>query len=608
MKTVPPVLLPLLLVSSSLFGQVDASSPIATISGGDPGFTGDGGPAKAGRFSFDEVFTVRALAVDRTGNLLIADTGNDRIRQLSTNGVLRTIAGSGRYGFGGDGGTATAASFSNPGSVSVDVQGRVFVGDSENFRVRRINSDETIQTVAGGGSLPVSRLGLSLLLGPVRALDLRLDVVRDIAVDPQGRVYVSTSSQVGSSGFRVKADGYVETGCCPGVFDDQGNLYDSIGDDRVGVIRRNGLRFPGGTTSFGGIGALALDKQGNLYVAEKYARRILKISPNGVVTTVVGTGSVALGNAGDGDGGTAGNAKLGIVNGMTIDPNGNLYFTEMVGTSADITGLLLNRIDRIRKVGNATGGGSPNGAPKILQSRGIVNGASFIGPVARGSWATIYGQNLTTGVTRTWTSSDFVGNRLPTSLEGTTVTFNDIPSAIYFVSPTQINVQVPDGLPNGNVTVRVMTAAGTDSSLGEHREIEPGLFTTAKVTAADGSVYFYPAAVHLDGTLVGRPNIISGSRPAVPGETLLVFGTGFGPSTPTQPSGQLIPSTLLSSRFLARIGSSDFNVSAAALISPGLYQFNLTVPSRPLDRADYLFKIFFPEAQESQVGVYIPVN
>jgi len=604
LKTIPPVLLPVLLVCSSLFGQVDASSPIVTVSGGAPGFTGDGGPATAGRFSFDEVFTVRALAVDRTGNLLIADTGNGRIRQLATNGVLRTIAGSGRYGFGGDGGTATAASFSNPGSVSVDVQGRVFVGDSENFRVRRINSDETIQTVAGGGSLPVSRLGLSLLLGPVAALDLRLDVVRDVAVDPQGRVYVYTSSQGGSSGFRVKADGYVDTGCCPGVFDGQGNLYYSLGS---GIVR-NGLPYPGGTAGFSRIGALALDKQGNLYVAEKSARRIRKISANGVITTVVGTGREALGNAGDGDGGTAGNAKLGIVNGMTFDPNGNLYFTEMVGTSEDFELLLPPRLHRIRKVGNATGGGSPNGAPQILQSRGIVNGASFIGPVARGSWATIYGQNLTTGATRTWTSSDFVGNRLPTSLEGTTVTFNDIPSAVYFVSPTQINVQVPDGLPNGNVTVKVATAAGTDSSLGEHREIEPGLFTTAKVTAADGSVYFYPAAVHLDGTLVGRPNIISGSRPAVPGETLLVFGTGFGPSTPTQPSGQLIPSTLLSSRFLARIGSSDFNVSAAALISPGLYQFNLTVPPRPLDRADYLFKIFFPEAQESQVGVYIPVN
>src|ERR1035437_7849201 len=96
--------------------QVDSSSVITTVSGGASGFAGDGGPSSAGRYRFNDLLTVRGMIIDKTGNLLITDTDNNRIRQISSDGSVRTVAGSGGAGFYGDGGPALAASLSQPAS------------------------------------------------------------------------------------------------------------------------------------------------------------------------------------------------------------------------------------------------------------------------------------------------------------------------------------------------------------------------------------------------------------------------------------------------------------------------------------------------------------
>jgi uncharacterized protein (TIGR03437 family) len=583
--------------------QIDSSHIVTTISGGATGFYGDGEP---GLGRFDLSGASRTIAVGKSGEVFVADTRNHRIRRIAPGGIVGTIAGTGSAGALGDGGPALSASLNGPRGVVLDSQGRLYVADSGNGRVRRINTTGTIQTVAGGGSITGTALSQELQSGPVSALKMSLSS-REIALDNEGRVYVDE--------IRVKADGMVEPACCArSVFDAQGNVFTPIGDR----IFKNGAVYAGtGVAGFFGdggpllaaqfneVGNLAIDSQGNLFLADVGNRRIRVISASGALSTVAGNGQEALGNIGDGDGGTAGKAKLGIVTGLAIDGSGNLYFSEMIGTERDaVKG---SRIDRIRKISTLNTPAAGN-APAIRSTDGVVNGAGFVGPVSRGSWATIYGQNLTTGVSRIWDSRDFSDNRLPTALEGTGVTFNGTPAAVYFVSASQLNVQVPDGLPDGSVTVTVTTSAGSASASAVHQAIAPGLFTTGAGTGTDGKSCSYPAAVHVDGALVGRAGSLPGSRPAAAGEILLVFGTGFGASNPPQPSGMLHPPTLLGSLPFASIGGVGASVSAGALISPGLYQFNVVVPGGLAGGVDHPMQIGFSPQAVSQVGVCVPLN
>ena len=127
-----------------------ASGAVTTVAGnGTAGYTGDGGPATVAELSGPI-----GLAVDPTGDVLIADAGNNRVREVNfTTGVISTVAGNGTSGFSGDGGAATAAAFSNPEGVALDKSGDVFISDTNNGRVREVNaSTGLITTVAGGGT------------------------------------------------------------------------------------------------------------------------------------------------------------------------------------------------------------------------------------------------------------------------------------------------------------------------------------------------------------------------------------------------------------------------------------------------------------------------
>lgn len=418
------------LLGARILVGADAANSVITISGGPPGFAGDGGSAANGRYAFDLYGTVRALAMDQLGNLLVTDTDNNRIRQITPGGIVNTIAGSGGAGFFGDRGSALAASLYQPASVAVDLLGRVHIADSRNSRVRRINADRTIQTVVGGGTIPPIPLYLSGQI--VSALQLSLDVVRDIAFDPQGRLYVSNSTQGSFNTFRVKSDGTVESACCPSVFDAQGNVYYPVGNR----VYRNAVAYAGtGVTGFFGdggpalaaqfseVGQLALDKQGNLYIADTYNRRIRRVSPTGIVSTVVGNGETALGQLSTStintlqsvlgirvtsdppDGGPAGSARLGLVNGLVLDDDGNLYFSEMVGTECCIP--LIPELNRIRKVQVSPGSRcSYSVTPTALEAN--ASGGNF--PIAiqtdsacswtisgMPTWITVAGANSGTG-------------------------------------------------------------------------------------------------------------------------------------------------------------------------------------------------------------------
>ncbi len=213
----------------------------------------------------------------------------------------------------------------------------------------------------------------------------------------------------------------------------------------------------------------------------------------------------------------------------------------------------------------------------VLQSSitGVANSASGGSTITTGSWVSIYGTDLSV-TTRSWQISDFSGSNLPLSLDGVSVTINGRDAAVSYVSPGQVNVQAPADSATGPVQVRVTNASTSTTSTVILQDYAPGFFTF------QGK---YVAAVHTDGAFVAPVGYLGSSvvsRPARPGEVILLFGTGFGPTTPAVPAGQVFfgaaPLTD-TARLHVRVGGALAAVQFAGLVAAGEYQFNMVVPA-----------------------------
>ena len=218
---------------------------------------------------------------------------------------------------------------------------------------------------------------------------------------------------------------------------------------------------------------------------------------------------------------------------------------------------------------------TPPPVPTVLR---VVNGASFGSEISSRSWITIQGSNLA-GTSRTWQSADFQGNRLPTSLDGVSVRVNNQDAPVYFISPGQINALAPSDSTVGPVSVTVTNPAGTSTPFSATlQRYAPAFFMF------DVDNRRYVAAVHTDGTFVGRPGLFGSSiasRPAKPGDRVLLFGTGFGPTNPEVPTNEVFsgaaPLADLS-QFSVQVGRTQARVDFVGLVGLGLYQINLVIP------------------------------
>ena len=188
--------------------RVDASGMIATVAGTGPAaFGGDGGPATSAQLSFP-----RSIAFDRAGAMLVVDTHNNRVRKIDGPGTITTIAGDGVVGFGGDGGPATAAHLSDPYGVAVGPRGDIFIADAENARVRQVTPGGTIATAAGDGTEGFSGDG-----GPATLAQLHYPIA--VAVDSSGTLFFADRDN--SRVRRVSAGGaggYWLAGSDGGIF------------------------------------------------------------------------------------------------------------------------------------------------------------------------------------------------------------------------------------------------------------------------------------------------------------------------------------------------------------------------------------------------------
>ena len=184
-----------------------------------------------------------------------------------------------------------------------------------------------------------------------------------------------------------------------------------------------------------------------------------------------------------------------------------------------------------------------------------MNGASFLPGIAPGTWTSIFGSNLS-GTTRSWNDSDFDGNNLPTQLDGVGVTVDARPAYVYYVSPTQLNVLAPDGPTLGPVRVQVKNSQGKSLDVfADQGTYSPALFTSGRYAAGVGTVK--------------------------PGDIISLYGTGFGPTTPASPIGQIIPPAPLASSVTVRIGGVIATTQWTGIVGAGLYQFNVVVPNVP---------------------------
>ncbi|HEY2016729.1 MAG TPA: IPT/TIG domain-containing protein [Bryobacteraceae bacterium] len=577
--------------------QAQSGYTITTFAGagGISGFAGDGGAATAAQLAGPI-----CVAVDSSGNVYIADENNNRIRKVSS-GTITTVAGNGTQGYSGDGQAATSAMLHTPNAVAVDGSGNIYISDTQNLVVRKVDTKGTITTIAGNNL--AGGPGFTGDNGP--AIQASLGFVSGLAVDGSGNIFIADPGnqrirKVDSKGTITTVAGTGTVGSAgdggPGTVarlnnplglavDPAGNLYIAdTGNNKIRKLATNGIitTVAGstfGVAGFGGDGGaavssttqlnapqgVAVDSAGNIYIADQRNSRIRKVSTSGIITTIAGNGRFAF--AGDGGPGTS--AALNFPDDLAVDAAGNVYVADYQ-----------NQVIRMLTPSAGSGG---SGVPAI-GAGGVVSAAAFGGfsSIAPGSWIEIYGSNLASD-TREWAGGDFSGSNAPTSLDRTSVTVEGQPAFVRYVSPGQVNVQVPSNVVPGQWPIVVTTAGGISAGYTiTVNATQPGLLAPPSFLS-NGKQYV--VAQFPDGSYVLPTNAIPGvtSRPAKPGETIVIYGVGFGPVNGVS-AGQIAPA----SSSVATQPQIFFGFTPAASPLPyaglaggfvGLYQFNVVVPN-----------------------------
>jgi len=565
-----------LLASVTCFGQ---SYTLTTVAGA--GFSSAPLPAPAVNEGLDDD---AGVAVDSAGNIYFGG-GIDNVVYKISGGILSVVAGTvGSSGYSGDGGPATSALLNNPQGVAVDSSGNLYIVDYLNYVIRKV-SDGTITTIAGNGSYgpPVN--------GPATATPMYTPI--GIAVDGNKNVYVGVGS---AGGYIVKIangtltivagigqEGTVTSGgsalAQPVVaphflsVDAAGNVYISgdngyilrlnIGPGTIDVVAGNGAGMfsgDGGPATNAGLTAygVAVDSAGNIFIADTGNGRIREVS-NGVINTI------------------AGGDKTGSSCSSTPVAGSSAYINNPAGIAVSGSNVYFGAASCIQQLTGATTSGPPS-----VKSGGIISASSFgaFTAVAPSSWIEIYGSNLA-ATTENWTNA-FTGVNAPISLGGTSVTIGGQSAFIDYVSPGQVNAQVPSNVTAGTQPVVVMTSSGSSTSTNiTVNATEPGLLAPSAFLIERKQ---YVGALSLTGTYVLPPGSVSGlsSQAAQPGDTIILYGVGFGPVTPATPAGQIVSGTnALVSPIRISIGGVQAQVTYAGLSpgSVGLYQFNVVVPS-----------------------------
>jgi len=638
---------------------------IGTIAGNGSSYSGDGGPAATAHF-----FGPAGVAVDAAGNVYITDPGANRIYKVSTDGSIVTFAGTGVANYTGDGGLATNATMFGPYGIAVDASGNVYFSDEANNRIRKISTDGIISLVAGNGQLAYSGDG-----GP--AVDAALNAPMGLAVDTPGNVYfvdsyesvptcfcwpVGILYETGDSTIRkVSTDGTITTIAGMGMLgysgdgnpatkaeiwpagvtvDATGNVY--IADQGNNIVRKvsaDGIisTVAGGKSLLSGDGqaavngrlyspaGVAVDASGNLFIADTNDSRVRVVSPAGIISTIAGGGT--------NDPADGGAAILAHVrpNAVAVTASGKIYVADAststirlltpsspactfsvaptfvtapvtggsvsvtVTTGDNCTWAIEGTPDWMTHSGTFTGTGSAtvvftvaanaggfrswtfslaNTAVTVYQqsatfaivqeytntTSGAVNAASMWASVAPGGLATIFGSFPVPSPV----AADLP---LPTAIDGVSFQFNGGPlSPLLYLSLGQANVQVPWELA-GAASTTVTASDGSETTAAQAANLQtfaPGIFANSIL---DANYY------HADA-----------GNPAAAGDWVSIYCTGLGPVTNTPATGAPAPLDRLSWTTTVptvTIGgvTATLNFYGLAPGKVGVYQVNAQMPA-----------------------------
>jgi uncharacterized protein (TIGR03437 family) len=557
---------------------------IVTPDGNINQFAGDSYPAYLGESvpAVDaELQHPQDVAVDSSGNVYVADTGNVRIRKITTDGMLATIAGSGAIGYSGDTGPATSASLLPPAAITVDSSGNIFFAESSDARIRKIDTKGVITTVAGNGTSGFSGDGNA-------ATSAQMSLPTGIAVDSSGNLYIADSQNLrvrkvagsninsvagngllsfsGDNGPALQAQMYLPQGV---AVDSGGNVYVSdTGNNEVRRVGKDGSisRYAGnGSAGFGGDGGaatsaqltapagLAVDSGGNLYIADSLNSRVRKVTPSGSISTVAGNGNAGFG----GDNGSATGAQLNTPVSVAVDAAGNLYIADLNN----------NRIRMVNSGGTITtfagsgnqgygGDSGPATSAMLNLPRGVAvdpsgnvfiadSGNQAIREVTKGNISTIAGNG----------TPDFTGDGGPAV-------------SAQLASPSSVAVDAFSNvvLTDGTGRVRRISSGGTINTIagtssigysGDGGQAVKAQLNGPSAVAIDSAGNIYVADTNNQAVRLLTPSIsnfsvsavVNGASnqtglPVAPGEVIVLYGFGLGPSTLA--SAQLTSSGLLS--------------------------------------------------------------
>lgn len=577
-----------LLLPATLGAQ---SGIISTIAGGTPvngspvrGFDGDGSPAVNAVLALANLQNTcdpnrfeqtSHISIDAKGNLYFADSNNQRIRRIDAAAQISTIAGSGTAPATnsrceptspvGDGDSATNARLFNPSDVIVHPNGNLIIADQQNNRIRQVTPAGSISTIIGSGLHNLYAPGIPATSSP-------MDWPSSLAIDGNGLIYFAElhGNRVG----RLGADGRITTVA------------------GTGFPGFNGDRGPANAATLSKPAGITIDRAGNLLIADTGNHRVRRVAGDGTITTIAGTGQQGF----CGDSGRAVDACLDTPMDVKTDAIGNVFI-------ADAGNHRVRRIDSSGNISTVAGTGQAGRGPDgvaasasalnypsalavdgnndlyivdwqnylirkvtftAIASGGIVNGASFTAPVAPGSIISIFGAGLAQSTAAAG------GTPLPLSLGRTSVEVNGVAVPLYFVTPGQINAQLPYDLVAGSATAVVLSAGGRSSAASfTVVDAAPGIFVYG---GSDRAI-----ALNQDN------GVNSAERPESRGRVIVCYVTGLGAVDPGVPVGQSAPLDTLSyarAVVTATVGGVPAQVQFAGL-APGFVgagQVNILVP------------------------------